>query len=307
MSNKRYLIGFLVYGLLFFGVMILEGAYTYTTPLLADIRTFVLGLVVLIPVTLAWLVSSNLRSKNYKFVAFWLLLLPVLSLLYFIIFENGNFYLLLPFKVRLLIGDIGAFLLYGFALMIPLYPVGITAHRLLKKDYYSARRWGIASVVIGGLFVVIIWSSMTTYDPGRNRDGRRASDIRQIELALELYYAAHKQYPTSTPYQKLIDEAYLNMASPPVDPATGNNYCYAYGRAATGTHPVQYYHVGARLEKEESDLLCDDADYSSTSTIWKAVYTKNCPSTPYGFIGKGTGYCGELEGHPIYDHGVFPE
>ncbi len=164
-------------------------------------------------------------------------------------------------------------------------------------------------IAILGLLATIVAVSLTSAR-ARARDARRVSDIRQIELALELYYAAHQEYPTSTPYTKLRNEGFLNMSADPADPKTGIAYCYASGAVSgTATHPTQYYHIGTELENSDSDMLCQDRDYNSASssvafTTQAGTDAAWCGTT--GFNGGGTGTCAEGS-NPIYDRGVLPQ
>ena len=168
-------------------------------------------------------------------------------------------------------------------------------------------------VAILGLLATIVAVSLTSAR-ARARDSRRVSDIRQIELALELYYAAHQQYPisaTSSAFQTLIDEGFLNMSSVPTDPSTGNPYCYAWGAVTGAIRPYQYYHIGSVLENADSDMLCQDRDFDSssdTAATWTTVADGDCNynSGTTGFVGGGAGTCSDDATVPTYDRGVLP-
>lgn len=80
------------------------------------------------------------------------------------------------------------------------------------------------------------------------RDARRAADLAQIRVALELHYDANKnKYPPSL---MSIFQDILPML--PRDPL--NNMPYAYYRTSKG------YHVGASLELKDDYYLLRDAD-----------------------------------------------
>ncbi len=159
-------------------------------------------------------------------------------------------------------------------------------------------------IAILGLLATIVAVSLTSAR-ARARDARRVSDIRQIELALELYYAAHSQYPSdivgTDPYQVLIAERFLNMASSPMDPQSGDLYCYAWGDAG-GTYPVQYYHIGATLENDNSDMTTADLDAISAGDLLDGTWTHqtndqtSCDLDANGFDGVD----------PMYDRGILP-
>lgn len=157
-------------------------------------------------------------------------------------------------------------------------------------------------VAILGLLATIVAVSLTGAR-GRARDGRRSSDIRQVELALELYYSAERQYPSDL---GVLVGDYLNMATVPTDPSTGDPYCYAYGVDTDASNPNQYYHIGAVLENEESDLLSQDKDADTTSdgeADWTQGHEGNCTTwaTDAGFDGDE-----ESAGEPVYDRAVTP-
>ena len=154
-------------------------------------------------------------------------------------------------------------------------------------------------IAILGLLATIVAVSLTSAR-ARARDARRVSDIRQIELALELYYAAFQEYPTSTPFDSLRTNGYLNMAENPTDPSTGHEYCYASGDAG-GVHPTQYYHIGALLENSDSDMLTQDKDFDSTGSSATFVL-----QTINDTCGDGT-LAGFDGADPMYDRSITPQ
>jgi len=163
-------------------------------------------------------------------------------------------------------------------------------------------------VAILGLLATIVAVSLTSAR-ARARDARRVSDIRQIELALELYHAAHQQYPSSTvgvdPYQILIDEGLLSMSDTPKDPKSGDLYCYASG-SEVGLYPTQYYHIAAKLENAESDMLTNDLDAVSAGDVLTGTWIHatndmvSCDTDAEGITGTDT------TDSPLYDRGVLP-
>lgn len=161
-------------------------------------------------------------------------------------------------------------------------------------------------VAILGLLATIVAVSLTSAR-ARARDSRRVSDVRQVELALELYYAAHLEYPdaASTSLNALATEGFLNMSAFPTDPSTGNPYCYAVGADSNlvAGKQRQYYHIGAKLENSDSDMLTQDVDYTSddSGTItWTYNDSPDCPSDSV------TGFDGTDTSAPTYDRAVTP-
>lgn len=91
----------------------------------------------------------------------------------------------------------------------------------------------------------------------KSRDARRVADIKQIQLALELYFDANNgAYPTAL--SSLVTGGYI--ASVPTDPRGGTAYSYAYSPASNPT----YYHIGASLEERGNAALSSDKDCNSS-------------------------------------------
>jgi hypothetical protein len=82
------------------------------------------------------------------------------------------------------------------------------------------------------------------------RDARRIADIKQLQLALELYQNEHSAYPGN-----LSALAPTYIAAIPKDPTTSQSYVYAaLGSGST----CSGYHLGAVLESTNSALSNDD-------------------------------------------------
>jgi len=163
-------------------------------------------------------------------------------------------------------------------------------------------------VAILGLLATIVAVSLTSAR-ARARDARRVSDVRQIELALELYYAAHLQYPNATGTASVADlatEGFLNMSAFPTDPTSDHPYCYAVGTDSSlmSGKQRQYYHIGSRLENTDSDMLSQDVDNNTQATgtiTWLWNESEDC-----GTAAAATNFDGTDGTLPIYDRGVFP-
>lgn len=85
-------------------------------------------------------------------------------------------------------------------------------------------------------------------DRAKARDARRVADVRQLQLADELYFDATGAYAASL--EKLAPD-YLNKI--PVDPLDGAPYYYY--RCASNS-----YHLGANLENSDNPALQNDDD-----------------------------------------------
>ena len=86
----------------------------------------------------------------------------------------------------------------------------------------------------------------------KSRDAKRIADLKQVQLALELYFDANGSYPTA---MSAVSPTY--MATVPADPLAGHAYTYAaIGSASTCTS----YHLGAALEQATNTVLQSDTD-----------------------------------------------
>jgi prepilin-type N-terminal cleavage/methylation domain-containing protein len=76
----------------------------------------------------------------------------------------------------------------------------------------------------------------------RARDARRISDLKQLQLSLQLYYDTNRAYPDS-----LAALAPAFIPTIPKDPISGADYMYT---ALLGVSPTAClsYHVGTKLE-----------------------------------------------------------
>jgi prepilin-type N-terminal cleavage/methylation domain-containing protein len=111
----------------------------------------------------------------------------------------------------------------------------------------------VVIAIIGILSSVVLASLNSAREKGR--DARRLADIKQLQLALELYYDANGSYPATVSTSTLVANNYI--AALPSDPSTGAAYLYAgLGSGATCTS----YHLGATLEQDDHNALDGDND-----------------------------------------------
>lgn len=132
--------------------------------------------------------------------------------------------------------------------------------------------------IIGILSSVVIASLNTARE--KARDSNRITDIKQMQLALELYYDSNSSsYPTS-----LSSLAPTYIQTLPTDPRTGDAYSYSWNPLSNPST----YHLGAVLESSGSSVLSSDADLDSTSYAGGSKFrgdTTNCVT------GTGTELC----------------
>lgn len=135
-------------------------------------------------------------------------------------------------------------------------------------------------IAIIGILSSVVLASLNSART-KARDTRRVSDLKQIQVALELYYDANSKYPTNlTALVGGGNGASLSVL--PTDPRgvgngtnEGNGYKYAINNATTPT----IYHLGAVLEQTagQTTLEENDLDGDSTTVSWPTVTTSSVP------------------------------
>jgi prepilin-type N-terminal cleavage/methylation domain-containing protein len=120
----------------------------------------------------------------------------------------------------------------------------------------------VVIAIIGILSSVVLASLNSARKKGR--DARRISDLKQIQLALELYYDnTQSEYPDA-----LSDLAPAYIATVPEDPQTSDPYDYGNltgaGAGCTRAGGVcSNYILGATLEDGANSALAQDVDTAS--------------------------------------------
>lgn len=106
-------------------------------------------------------------------------------------------------------------------------------------------------IAIIGILSSVVLASLNSARQ-KSRDARRLSDVKQIQLALELYYDANGGYPSAS---SALAPTYI--ATVPTDPQSGAAYSYA-GLGSGST--CSSYHLGATLEDSGHSSLDTDID-----------------------------------------------
>lgn len=119
----------------------------------------------------------------------------------------------------------------------------------------------VVIAIIGILSSVVLASLNSARQKGR--DARRISDLKQLQLALELYYDSTGGYPAA-----LSSLAPTYISTVPLDPS-GGTAAYGYVQRSSGSS----YGVGAALETEHSVL---DADWDGDLAITINAGPTNC-------------------------------
>ncbi len=144
---------------------------------------------------------------------------------------------------------------------------GLVIHmKHMQTDRTSDRTTGftlielLVVIAIIGILASIVLASLNSAR-AKGRDARRVADIKQIQLALELYYDANGYYPASISGTTLTAPGYISVL--PIDPSSssGTTYNYSYApltAAASGTL-CSSYHLGADLENNDPTTMSSAA------------------------------------------------
>ena len=153
------------------------------------------------------------------------------------------------------------------------------AKNILRKGFTLIELLVVIAII--SILAAIIMASLSTAR-AKGRDAKRVSDIKQIQLGLELYYDACGNYPLSiydttgnvcgsiSSGQGLVAGSFIpNVPTDPSDTAScgtgAESSCYIYVAIAstaglcagnTGSPPISY-HLGATLETSNTALQND--------------------------------------------------
>ena len=126
----------------------------------------------------------------------------------------------------------------------------------------------VVIAIIGILASVVLASLNSARSKGR--DAKRISDVKQLQLALELGYDAAQQYPLALTTAALVTPGYISVI--PTDPSTGGVCtdgtqagCYKYAplnadSSVCSSEPCPKYVIGATLEVANNTVLDSDID-----------------------------------------------
>jgi prepilin-type N-terminal cleavage/methylation domain-containing protein len=115
-------------------------------------------------------------------------------------------------------------------------------------------------IAIIGILASIVLASLDSARK-KGRDARRIADVKQIQLALELYYDANSAYPPVLSTTTLVSPGYISVV--PTDPTNGHAYSYTPYGTTGNTALCSSYHLGASLETAGNTAFSSDADVSA--------------------------------------------
>lgn len=131
----------------------------------------------------------------------------------------------------------------------------------------------VVIAIIGILSAVVLASLNSARE--KSRDAKRVADLKQIQLALELYYDDNSSvYPgTLAP---LKDGGYLPAIAQ--DPS-GGEYTYAALDTNSSLASCESYHLWATLENASNPALDNDADVTAAGTACTASASADAVGT----------------------------
>ncbi len=146
-------------------------------------------------------------------------------------------------------------------------------------------------IAIIGILASVVLASLNSARK-KSRDARRLADIKQLQVALELYYDANNaDYPGLL--SSLIGATACGSSScisvVPTPPGGSGQTAYAYSAFGSSATDCSSYHLGAVMEETSNPALSSDADAAvSTQTL--------CTSSAPDFSGSGSTDCAGTPG-----------
>lgn len=139
-------------------------------------------------------------------------------------------------------------------------------------------------IAIIGILASVVLASLNSARQ-KSRDARRVADIKQIQLALELFFDKERTYPAA-----LSELAGDELATIPTDPLSAP---YTYAQCGSTS-----YHLGAALEDNQNPALQSDLGDNN-----QAVQPAGCTTTWGIDTAVCSGVAGTNQGRYCYDVG----
>jgi len=150
-------------------------------------------------------------------------------------------------------------------------------------------------IAIIGILSSVVLASLNSARQ-KSRDARRVSDIKQLQLALELYFDANGSYPTATDGLAVLASTYIATVPTPPSGTAATSYFYA-GLNASCTS----YHLGAELEEDGHTALTGDIDRAQGDSDAAACNTGDVDFEGGAAGGTDANTNGDLDSAPVYD------
>jgi prepilin-type N-terminal cleavage/methylation domain-containing protein len=126
-------------------------------------------------------------------------------------------------------------------------------------------------IAIIGLLATIVMVSLNTAR-AKARDARRISDVRQLQLALEMYYDAIGSYPAAL---SGLAPNYINAVPTDPDGSSAYQYCvsatlgYHLGTRATGLESST--HNALKADADQAAGICASGGFSGTDPVYDVI------------------------------------
>ena len=143
-------------------------------------------------------------------------------------------------------------------------------------------------IAIIGVLASIVLASLNSARR-KSRDARRIADVKQLQLALELYFDAQATPGYPATLAPLASGGFI-----PVVPKDPLGVDYRYADCVDNTR----YHLGANLEEATNPALNNDRDGNSAAA---ANVCGSAIAAGGGFPGGGGGANGDDATLPVYD------
>lgn len=177
-------------------------------------------------------------------------------------------------------------------------------------------------IAIIGILASIVLASLDS-SRKKGRDARRLSDIKQIQLALELYFDQSNAFPpaisgtagscgqsgsNSCASLYLTGPGYISVV--PTDPSNNKDYNYvSYYAVGGATNTCVSYHLGASLETGSTHVALQN-DKDMTPQTGSAGQSFGPCTATYGaaadFNGADTGKCNSVNDYGTACYDVIP-
>ena len=126
-----------------------------------------------------------------------------------------------------------------------------------KRSGFTLIELLVVIAIIGILSAVVLASLNTARQ--KARDAKRIADVKQVQLALELYFDdSGNAYPATL--------APLRPDYIPVIPLDPNGSAYSYAALLVSGNCTDY-HLGATLENANNPVLANDSDAAASTSI----------------------------------------
>jgi hypothetical protein len=165
---------------------------------------------------------------------------------------------------------------------------------------------GALGFIVVPVAIIFLMSTVSSVAKDNANDARRMADIKQIELALALYYDEYNKYPTS-----LAELAPNEIAFLPADPVTQKSYAYSaapggtsYSLCATETSGASYCGEYSTSSSSAASLSPQSQAVSSSAALEEGWATYTDAADGFSFNYPKIGQLATGNSPPAIDIGV---